>query len=290
MARIIVLGSTGFVGKVLRQELIEKNYNAKFMIHKKTKNLQKNEFLGDILDKNSLLKILHDDDIVINLVGQSENNFLKFFNNNLQGAMNLVEIAHLKKNLKIIFASTINVYGENCKSPSKETDAPNPMTSYGIVKFLAEQIYEKYSKIHKLDVTILRFSNLYGKEKKLGLIPNMLSSNPKKPVYFPHSGNQYRDFLYIQDAVNGIIQTIKTNPKFFDIFNISSGKKLSQKQITKMIEISSKRKIYYKLSKQNNGEKCLYASSLKAQNMLKFIPKTNFKKGLDIILENFNLT
>ena len=101
MARIIVLGSTGFVGKVLRQELIEKNYNAKFMIHKKTKNLQKNEFLGDILDKNSLLKILHDDDIVINLVGQSENNFLKFFNNNLQGAMNLVEIAHLKKKMDL---------------------------------------------------------------------------------------------------------------------------------------------------------------------------------------------
>ena len=240
--------------------------------------------MGDILDKKSLLKIIQDDDIIINLVGQYENNHPKFFNNNLQGAMNLVEIAHLKKNLKIIFASTINVYGENCKFPSKETDIPNPMTSYGIVKYLTEQIYEKYSKIYKLNVTILRFSNLYGKEKKSGLIFNILSSNPKKPVYFSHSGNQYRDFLYVQDAVNGIIQTIKINPKFFDIFNISSGKKLSPKQITKMIETSSKRKIYYKLSKQNNDEKCIYANSVKAQNKLKFIPKTDFKKGLDIIL------
>ena len=91
--------------------------------------------MGDILDKKSLLKIIQDDDIIINLVGQYENNHPKFFNNNLQGAMNLVEIAHLKKNLKIIFASTINVYGENCKFPSKETDIPNPMTSYGIVIF-----------------------------------------------------------------------------------------------------------------------------------------------------------
>ena len=44
MTRIIVLGSTGFLGKVLRQELIEKNYNVKFMIHRKTKNLKKMNF------------------------------------------------------------------------------------------------------------------------------------------------------------------------------------------------------------------------------------------------------
>jgi UDP-glucose 4-epimerase len=285
MARIIVLGSTGFVGKALRQVLIEKNYNAKFMIHKKTKNLQKNEFLGDILDKNSLLKILHDDDIVINLVGQSENNFLKFFNNNLQGAMNLVEIAHLKKNLKIIFASTINVYGENYKSPSKETDAPNPMTSYGIVKFLAEQIYEKYSKIHKLDVTILRFSNIYGKSKKLGLIPNMLSSNPKKPVYFSHSGNQYRDFLYVDDAVNGIIQTIKTNPKFFDIFNICSNKKYTPKKIAKIITSLSKEKISYKLTNEKSDEKCIWANNAKANKIINFKPKIELDTGISLILD-----
>jgi nucleoside-diphosphate-sugar epimerase len=286
MNRIIVLGSTGFLGKALRQELLEKNYNAKFLIHKKKKNLQKNEFLGDVLDKNSLLKILCDDDIVINLVGQYENNFFNFFDTNLQGAMNLVEIAHLKKNIKIIFASTINVYGKNCKCPSKETDEPKPLTDYGIIKFLTEQLYQKYSNLYGLDVTILRFSNLYGKHKKSGIISKIIKSTSDKPVYLIHNGNQQRDFLYIDDAVDGIIQTIKKQPKKFEIFNISSQNKITPKKIINHIESISKKPVFFKLTKDKFDEKCIWADNSKAHKFFGFLPKTIFENGIKKILQH----
>lgn len=101
------------------------------------------------------------------------------------------------KNIKIIFASSINVYGENCRYPSRETDEPKPMNSYGMVKFLTEQLYKKYSELYNIDVTILRFSNIYGKNKKSGIIRKIIKSRSNEPVNFTYNGNQQRDFLFI---------------------------------------------------------------------------------------------
>jgi UDP-glucose 4-epimerase len=200
--------------------------------------------------------------------------------------MNLVDIAHLKKNLKIIFASTINVYGENCKSPSKETDEPNPLTNYGIIKFLTEQLYQKYSNLYGLDVTILRFSNLYGKHKKSGIISKIIKSTSDKSVYLTHNGNQQRDFLYIDDAVDGIIQTIKKQPKKFEIFNISSQNKTTPKKIIKHIESISKKPVFFNLRKENIDEKCIWADYTKAKILLNFEPSVDIYHGLNLIINN----
>jgi len=232
------------------------------------------------------LKVVKDNDIIVNLVGQYDDNLSKFFDINIQGGLNLIEIAAIKKNIKIIFASSINVYGENCKYPSKEIDVPNPMTSYGIGKFLTEQLYEKYSKLYGFDMTILRFSNLYGKHKKSGIISKLIKSSPDKPVHFTHNGNQQRDFLYVDDAVNGIIQVIKKQPKKFEIFNISSQNKITPKKIATSIESISKRLVFYKLTKEKFDEKCTWADNAKAVNKLKFFPEIDFQNGLSIVLEN----
>ena len=286
MNRIIILGSTGFLGKSLRQKLSDEKLNVKYMVHKKQKNLQKNEFLGDILDKKSLLKIVKDGDIIINLVGQYSENLFNFFDINIIGGLNLIEIAKIKKNIKIIFASSINVYGNNCKYPSKETDIPNPSTSYGIGKLLTEQLYEKYSKLYGLDVTILRFSNLYGKYKKSGIISKIISSSSDKSVCFTHNGNQQRDFLHVDDAVNGVILTIQKQPRQFHIFNISSQNKISLKNVAKYIKSISKKPIFYNLTKEKFDEKCIWADNTKAKIFLNFEPSADLYNGLNLIIKN----
>lgn len=101
MNRIIILGSTGFLGRSLRQKLSDEKFNVKYMVHKKQKNLQKNEFFGDVLDKKSLLKIVKDNDVIVNLVGQYSKNLSKFFDINIKGGLNLIEIAKIKKTSKL---------------------------------------------------------------------------------------------------------------------------------------------------------------------------------------------
>jgi nucleoside-diphosphate-sugar epimerase len=285
MNRIIILGSTGFLGRSLRQKLSDEKFNVKYMVHKKQKNLQKNEFFGDVLDKKSLLKIVKDNDVIVNLVGQYSKNLSKFFDINIKGGLNLIEIAKNKKNIKIIFASSINVYGNNCKYPSKETDIPNPSTPYGIGKFLTEQLYEKYSKLYEFDVTILRFSNLYGKHKKSGVISKLIKFNSNKPVYFTHNGNHQRDFLYVDDAANGIIKVIKKQPRKFSIFNISSQNKITPKKIAKNIKSISNKPVFFKLTKEKPNEKCIWANNSKAHKFFGFIPETIFEEGLKKILK-----
>ena len=286
MNRIVVLGSSGFLGKSLRQKLSEEKFDVKYMIHKKNTKLKENEFFGDILDEKSLLQNIQDGDIVVNLVGQIDNNFSKFFETNLKGSFNLLNTAKSKKNIKIIFASSINVYGESCKYPSKETDEPNPMTSYSVVKFLSEQLYQKHCKLYGLDVAVLRFSNIYGKNKKSGIITNIIKSKSNKPVHFTYNGNQQRDFLFIDDAIHGIIQVIKKQPKKFEIFNISSSNKIIPKKIVKLIECISNRKVSYTITKEKFDEKCIWADNTKAKKILRFTPKTTFQDGLKITLEN----
>ena len=168
----------------------------------------------------------------------------------------------------------------------KEIDIPNPITSYGIVKFLTEQLYEKYSKFYKIDVTILRFSNLYGKHKKFGIVSKIIKSNSDKSVYLTHNGNQQRDFLYIDDAVNGIIQTIKKQPLKFEIFNISSQNKITPKKIIKYIESLSKKPVFFKLRKEKLDEKCIWADNTKAKTLLNFEPSVDIYRGLNLILKN----
>ena len=286
MNRIVVLGSNGFLGTALNENLSKTNLHVRYMIHTKNKKLKNNEFYGDILDQNILLKNLHDNDVVVNLVGQYDKNFSRFFDANLKGSFNLLETAKKKKNLKIIFASSINVYGENCKQNSKETDLPNPMTEYGIVKFLTEQLYEKYSKLFGLNVIILRFSNIYGKNKKTGLISNIVNSTPKKPALISNNGNQLRDFLHVDDAAKGIIRAIKTNSKNFDVFNIASGEQISPNHIIQLIQKQSKQKIYFKLYKQKLDERCISANPSKASRKLKFSPKIDLNNGLNLIFNN----
>lgn len=284
MNRIIILGSTGFLGKSLRRKLSEEKFNVKYMIHKKKIKLKNDEFFGDILNKKNLIQNLKDGDIVINLIGQLEKDFLIFFDTNLKGSLNLLETAKLKKNIKIIFASSINVYGENSDQPSKETDEPKPMSEYGIIKFLTEELYHKYSKLYGLDITILRFSNLYGENKKNGIISNILKSTIEKPVLLTQNGIQERDFVYVDDAVNSIIQTIKIQPTKFEIFNISSGTKITPKKLIQIMEKISKKKISYKLINQKHGEKCIFADYSKANKFLNFKPSINIINGLYMIL------
>lgn len=279
MTRIVVLGSNGFLGTELHETLSKNNFHAHYMIHKKIKELKNNQFYGDILESKTLFKNLNDNDIVVNLVGQYSKNDSEFINSNLTGSLNLLNIAKEKK-LKIIYASSLNVYGESCKYPSKEKDLPNPITKYGLIKLLTEKLYEQYSKLYNIDVTIIRFGNIYGKKKKSGIIYNILNSTKKNPVTLTNNGNQFRDFLHIDDAVSGLIRTIEVPPKNYQIYNLCSQEKISSKQIIKFIESYLQKKIPFIIQDNKIDEKCIWGDNSKFQNHYDFLPKISFKKGL----------
>lgn len=284
----IILGGSGFLGRSLIQKLHEEKFHVKVMIHDNDIKISTEKFKGNILSAGALDKEISQGDIVVNLIGQYDGDIPKFIDLNITGGLNLLNSCIRKKVNQIILISSMNVYGENMKYSSKETDLPKPQTLYGIVKLLTEKIYEYYSKLYGLNIIVLRLSNLYGPYKKSGYIANLINLiKDKRPLYAYNNGRQLRDLLFVDDASNGIILTIKKPQKGFTIFNISSGKRYLIKDIIKIIENISQKKLNIKRSCSIPDEKCIWADNSKAKKILKFCPQTNIEEGLKITVDHF---
>ncbi len=287
MAKIILLGSSGFIGRLLLKKLIEEKFEIKSLLHDVHSDLKSDFFHGDILDPTLLENVIEDNDIIINLIGQIDESF-KFVNTNILGSINILNSCIKKKGVRIILSSSISIYGENLDSISKENDIPKPQTTYGHVKLITEKIHEYYFKTTGLDITVLRFSTLYGPHKKSGFIAGLINSlkNNNVNVVF-NNGNQIRDLLFVNDAVSGIIQAIKNKQKGFVVFNITSGNQYSVNKIIKIIEKFSNKKLLVKLSKNIPDERRLCADNSKAVNILGFSPKIDIETGMKITINHF---
>ena len=290
MTNITVLGGSGFVGKSLLQKLESKKFKVKVMVNSsKIKNKFK-KFHGDILDKKTFENQIKNGDIIVNLVGQYNGHISNFIDLNIKGGLNLLESCKGKKNIKIILISSIDAYGENMLYASKEKDKPSPQNNYGLIKLHAEKMYENFANIHGLDVIVLRLSNLYGPNKKNGLILNILKAIKKNgTISINHNGKQQRDYLFVGDAVEGIIKTIQCRLKKYNVINISSGKRYRSTEIIKLVQELSHKKLKFKLKKTAPDEKCIWANNFKAKKLLKFAPKVSIKHGLDLTLKRFSL-
>ena len=88
--------------------------------------------------------------MVINLIGQVDLNLQKFIETNIVGSLNLLKSSIDNNVKKIILISSINVYGENKNTPSKETDKLFPLANYGMIKMINEKLYENFSNLHDM--------------------------------------------------------------------------------------------------------------------------------------------
>lgn len=290
MKQILILGGAGFVGKTLIEKLKKENYKIKVLIFKKDIKMKGKKIKGDILKPGILDKHVEDGDVVVNLIGQLSGDDVNFSDLNIRGGLNLLESCITKKRIKVILISSINVYGENIKCSSIETDLPKPSSIYGNVKFLTEKIYQNYSEVHGLNIIVLRLANLYGPDKRAGPIPSIISSIKNKSKFSAfNKGEQQRDFIFIDDAADGIIQAIKTPMKGFSICNISTGKRFTIKKIISEIENISKRNVKVNYDKKIPDERSIWANNQKSKKILKFKPKYSLKAGLKMTLEKEDL-
>jgi UDP-glucose 4-epimerase len=286
MKRIIVFGGSGFVGKSLLEKLVHEKFNV--IVSKNKSKIKDNVkiFDGNILDINSFESKIKDNDVIINLAGQFKGNFSNFIDLNIKGGLNLLEACKKKKGVRIILISSVNVYGESNGKASKENQEIKPQNMYGIIKILTENLYQTYSKNFGMQITVLRLANLYGVNKKNGLMLNIINAMKKnKIVTINHLGNQERDYLYIDDAINGIIKTIQNPQKDFQIFNITSGKGVKTNTVIEIIEKLCDKKIRKKVVKDAPDEKSIYADNKKAKKILSFMPKIGMEDGIKLILE-----
>jgi len=284
---IILLGGSGFLGNHLIKELQKTNYNFKTMFHKNELPENIETFSGSVNTPDSLFENISEGDIVINLTGQIIQNDSNFLNKSVNQTLNILNACKKNKVKKIIFASSINVYGDQSGKSFDENDSLNPTTQYGLTKMKIEQTCENFSKQFDLPITILRFSLIYGTGQVSGFFGNIQKSfKTSEPITIYHNGEQSRDVIFVDDAIKAIISSLSATDKKFTIYNISSGNSYKINEIIALIEKTTNKKLNVILSKMEPDEKYLCADNSKAKKFLKFQINTDLEHGITQIFNH----
>jgi len=235
--KILVTGGAGFIGSHVTKLLLDRGYQVVVLdnlSHGFVENVDPRAKLtvGDIRDRKKTKEALKGIEAVIHMAGlisvpESVADPVKYCDNNVLGAVNLLECMKDAGVKKIIFSSSACVYGTSDKLPIKE-DAPiHPDNPYGATKASIEVFLKTYHEIFGFDVVILRYFNPYG-PGKMGkpttlAIPNFVKATlAKKPVPLYWQGEQIRDFIYIDDLAQAHIDVLGLSG--FNIFNIGTEK------------------------------------------------------------------
>ena len=310
----LVTGSSGFIGynlcnyiikrghKVFGLDLDEKYNNLKKWRNEKLNKIGVKTFCVDISDKYQLDDFKNENNAsfksIFHLAGlagvrRSLEIPEKYYDANLRGTLNILNLASHINVDSLVFSSTSSVYGGN-KNSSKETDNLNPISPYANSKLLAEKICKLHSISNNLNVSILRYFTVYGEAGRpdmsiLRFIDNIFNGNP---ITIYGDGNQERDFTYIEDVCEATFKSSRLVD--FNILNIGNSKPVKLNDIVNIIEkkLNKKAKIINE-PKNNLDVFKTHADNSRAMNLLKWVPVFSIEKGIestvDWYINNHNL-
>ena len=208
---------------------------------------------------------------------------------NVFGTINLLESAKLyRPKIKFIFSSSDKAYGSSKKLPYKEDFPLNGLNPYDASKACADIISRSYAKAFNLQVCVTRFVNIYGPGDVNWdrIIPGTIKSliNNKKPI-LRSNGRFLRDYLFIDDVVNGYIMlgNAMQNKKLKGIaINFGSGKPITVLNLVKkMLKINNNNSKFYIIkNKVKNEIKDQYSGYQLAKETMNWKPKISLEEGL----------
>ena len=318
---VLVTGGTGYIGSHTVVELINKGYTP--VIADNFSNSRKDVLAAiekitgkkinfievDICDKESTKKIFTDNKISATIhfaaykaVGESVNEPLKYYRNNLLSLVNLLEI-YKEMNLdNFVFSSSCSVYGQSDVLPVTETTPLSKAESpYGNTKQIGEEILSDALKVSPFNGIALRYFNPAGAHKSalIGEYPWQAPSNLVPVItqtaigkratttvfgsdYNTKDGTCVRDYIHVVDIAKAHISAIdrlinKKNKSNFEIYNLGSGKGNTVLEVIQAFEKVTGQKLNYNLGPRREGDvEKVYADTTKANSEL------NWKTELDL--------
>ena len=233
---VLITGGAGFIGSHTAEIFLKKKFNVIIfdnlsggnLVNIKHLNRNKNFrfFKVDLLDIKKLKKfkkIIDNCNYIIHFAGigdivPSISNPVKYFQNNVQGTINILNACNKKKLLKFVYAASSSCYGK-ANAPTDEKHEINPLYPYAMSKYQAEQICFHWGKVYKISVNSIRIFNAYGTRSRttgaygavFGIFLKQILSN--KPLTVVKNGKQKRDFVYVTDVAEAFFKAATTKKK-----------------------------------------------------------------------------
>lgn len=317
--KILVTGGAGYIGSHTVVELSNAGYeivivdNLSNSCHESIKRIEKITgkkiafFKEDLLNSSAINKIFesHKIDSVIHFaglkaVGESVNQSLKYYENNISGTINLLKVMDKNNVKKIIFSSSATVYGKAEKLPIKENFLCNPQNPYGKTKYFIEEILRDLSvSDNDWSVVIFRYFNPIGAHPsgEMGEDPSGIPNNllpfisqvavGKLPLlkvfgndYQTIDGTGVRDYIHVVDLALGHLAGLKINDKKgVFTYNLGTGRGYSVMEVISAFEKASHKKIPFEIMPRREGDVATsYADASLAQKELGWSAKYNIDK------------
>lgn len=202
---------------------------------------------------------------------------------NVTGTLNLLEAAKDADVKIFVFASTSSVYGKTQQLPFIETDtADHPLASYPASKRSAELLAHTYHHLFGMNVTVLRFFNVYGPAGRPDMMPMRLmhASQDGTTMKIFNQGEIQRDWTYIEDTVKGFITALE-RPLGYEVINLGCGKPISLTEFVQVIEEYSNKTIKKEFVPAPPSEPPItFCNNEKARKLLDFSPEVDVYEGL----------
>ena len=303
--KILVTGGAGFIGFHLCKKLSNLTDNLTIYDNlssgkmENVKDVPKANFvIGDILDLKKLCS-QEKADLIYHLAAQvvvpySMENPLEDFETNAKGTLQVLEKAR-KDDAKLVFASSAAVYGNPIQFPTPEGYGFHPFSCYGLSKVIGEEYCEMYQSQYGLDITIMRFANVYG-SRCHGVIHDFLDKIAKNPnkLEIIGTGLQSRDFVHVSDVVDALVTVGSEESANGKTYNIGVGKTTSiidlAKMMLKILNLQDKTVITTtNVSWQGDVTKIWFDNS-KAKEELKWNPKISLEDSIRTIIAERKLS
>jgi|SRR3989338_17559 len=291
--KILLTGGSGYIGSSVIKRLggrfsfasPESIKWVNFDIKEKKKD--------DVRNLSRLLDAVKGVDGVVHLAAISRPKWgfqdpLTCLDTNIRGTFNVLEAVRLKNpKAWVILGSSREVFG-NLKYSGKETSPRNPRNAYAVSKCAGEDLLKQYAENYGLSCLTIRFCGVYtGRDDILDrVIPRFINQARRgAPITIEGDGKKKYDFVYIDDAVDGIaraIRFISSKPKgFYDDITLSRQKPTSLLKLAKLIMklTRSRRRIIFQKNRSYDQDN-FWGSFAKAKRLLGWSPKISLHEGL----------
>jgi nucleoside-diphosphate-sugar epimerase len=298
--RYLVTGGAGFIGSNMVDELVRRGHDVRVLDDLSSgheENLagvrNKIEFRhGSITDLNTLQSACRDVDYVIHLAARTsvpksvkdplESNLV-----NIDGTLNVLVAARDAKAKRFVFAASSSAYGETPTLPKVETMHPEPISPYGVTKYVGELYAQVFGRVYGLENACIRYFNVFGPRQDptsqySGVLSRFMLAVIKgeQPVVYG-DGEQTRDFTFVANVVDETLRACEAKSASGMVFNGGTGLRITLNEVLKLLGKITGKPIEAKYDPPRNGDiRDSQADISLARKTLGYEPLVHFEEGL----------
>jgi nucleoside-diphosphate-sugar epimerase len=298
--RYLVTGGAGFIGSNTVDELVRRGHSVvvldDFSSGKEDHLAEirnKITFIkGSITDIEVVRKAMHEAEYVLHLaartsVPRSVKDPIETNKINIDGTLNVLVAAKELKVKRVVFAASSSAYGETPTLPKAETMQPQPISPYGVTKYVGELYGQTFGRCYGLENVALRYFNIFGPRQDpgspySGVLAKFCTAflEDTQPVVFG-DGEQTRDFTYVENAVQANLLACEAPNVSGKVFNVGVGGRISLNDVLRELGKITGKTLEAKYDPPRDGDiRDSQADISQAREFLGYEPQVTFEEGL----------